>query len=201
MNADGSVSEIKDALNATLGVALPVGTGLIPETTSPWLAPKVGPVGQNGLGMGLFIGALIGILADATTDLTTPDDTGKPGHTYYHGTSVKSGLNLLNGAPLTLLPDEHIDGAPGFYLASDYYSTEYYALRRQPGVILQYDISHSALEMLLSSGASISPMPQVGTYSAPGIGSQLYVPPVSFMVFDMLRNSGQIIVTLPPRTE
>jgi hypothetical protein len=83
-------------------------------------------------------------------------------HAFYHGTSVSSGLALLNGDPLNVEIAEQlkIDGPPGFYLATSSTDAEYFAARRSPGTILKYMIAGSALQTLTMQGAIVDLCPQ-----------------------------------------
>jgi hypothetical protein len=83
----------------------------------------------------------VAIVGAASTS-TANDDT-SPDAVFYHGTSVSSGWRLLNGAPLSLkvATANKIDGPPGFHLATDPGAAEFFAYRRSPGMILQYNVS------------------------------------------------------------
>ena len=101
----------------------------------------------------------------------------------------------MAGGPLTksIAENQYIDGSDkgSFYLASSPAAAEYFALRRQPGAILQYGISNSALSQLLSSGATIGTIPAGGA-NLPG--NQLVIRPSAYPTFNAARSSGQITV-------
>src|SRR5438067_4555706 len=81
--------------------------------------------------------------------------------TVFHGTDVDSALRLLNGEPLDAAKAaaSKIDGPPGFFLTTEYADAEYFALRRAPGGVLQYEVSGTALVQLDRAG----PSPQAHT--------------------------------------
>jgi hypothetical protein len=146
-----------------------------------------GSSGGSALGrFALGLGAALGIRSLSDTS---------DGLIFYHGTSVASGLGLLNGAPLDAATalQQKIDGDDGFYLATHPSDAEYFAARREPGTVLQYKMTDEALSILQSSGAYMSPIP-VGPKSPTFSGSQLVVPPSSFSTFNSLQQSGNITV-------
>jgi len=114
---------------------------------------------------------------------------------FYHGTDVDSAVKLLLGAPLSaeFAGNNKIDGKLGFYLATDYADTEYFALRRGEGAVLQYSVSTGAFESLITSGSAFTPIPPGKTFTPNGY--ELLVPPSNFTLFDELRSSGQIVVS------
>jgi hypothetical protein len=118
-----------------------------------------------------------------------------PQQTYfYHGTDVQSGLSLLNGAPLnvSLATGNKIDGPVGFYLATDPVAAEYFALRRDPGTVLQYRLSSYAIGALTTAGSQLQPIPAGGVRLP---GSEFFIPPSAFPLFNSLRTSGNITVS------
>jgi hypothetical protein len=125
-----------------------------------------------------------------------PDD---PWLTFYHGTSTESGLALLSGAPLSLAAatENHIDGAIGFYLATDYDAAYYFGARRQ-GTMLTVTMRTSAYEALVASGSVMQPFPSGGV-SPPGL--EFFIPPTAFPTFDASKASGSIKIAPTPRSK
>jgi hypothetical protein len=123
----------------------------------------------------------------AATSTSTAGGETNPDAVFYHGTSVSSGLRLLNGAPLSLeaAAANKIDGPLGFYLATDPAAAEFFAGRRETGMILQYDISGRALNGLIAGGAALGPIPQ-GRFPFPFPGTQLAILPSQFVQFNSL---------------
>jgi RHS repeat-associated protein len=151
-----------------------------------------GAPGGGGMGAGPGVGAALGTGALLSGD--TQQDQSE--HTFYHGTDIESAVALLNGAPLsvdTALAQKY-DGPLGFFLATALGDAEYFALRREPGGVIQYQMTTGALSTLLGSGATLGPIP-VGPNSPYFTGSELFIPPQSFGTFDMLRTRGDIRVT------
>jgi hypothetical protein len=121
----------------------------------------------------------------------------------YHGTDLKTGLAFLNNQ-LALDAAQaalaKIDGPPGFFLATDLASAEFFAIRRSPGVVVEFQLSPDAVRDLMSAGMIRQPLP-VGPRSPPGLaGDELLVPPDAFALFNRLRASGRIIVVPAPAT-
>src|SRR5262249_28808707 len=61
----------------------------------------------------------------------------------YHGTDLNTGLAFLNNQlPLDAAQAAaaKIDGAPGFFLATDLASAEFFAIRRSPGVVVEFQL-------------------------------------------------------------
>jgi hypothetical protein len=116
-------------------------------------------------------------------------------NTFYHGTSVDSAERLLAGEPLNaaVASAAKIDGPPGFFLATHPDAAEYFALRRQPGTILRYDLTDKALSSLLEGGAELRPIPR-GALPGEFPGVELHIPTESFDRFNALRDSGEISV-------
>jgi hypothetical protein len=141
---------------------------------------------------------IAGLAAAACTALcpssTQSQEDDRQRHTFYHGTSVSSGLALLNGAPLSMKAaiENHIDGPLGFYLAKAYADAEYFAFRRQ-GTVLQYDLSSTAFQSLRAGGAALE-MIQPGGMTGGFAGPQLFIPETLFGAFDTFRASGHITV-------
>jgi RHS repeat-associated protein len=123
----------------------------------------------------------------------TPQAPDPKVYIFYHGTSAASAQALLGGAPLCPLTagSGKIDGPPGFYLATDPDAAAYFALRRQ-GAILQYTLTQSAYDSLMSGGAQFGSIPPGGMAYFPGY--QLLIPPSLFPTFNGLQGSGQIVV-------
>jgi hypothetical protein len=114
----------------------------------------------------------------------------------FHGTDVESARRLLGGAPLDAeeAAARKIDGPPGFFLATVLDDAIFFALRRQPGAVLQIDLSAVAVRQLHSHGLIQQPIPQ-GPRSSYFLGDELIVPTAVFDLFDRLRHSGEIVVS------
>jgi hypothetical protein len=112
----------------------------------------------------------------------------------YHGTSVRSGLALLNGASLDIITAmaQKLDGPPGFFLATHAEDAAYFAARRGEGTILRFVLLPQALQRLHASGALFRPIP-VGNV-AYFYGSEFFVPPFAFEEFNKQLMSGGIDV-------
>lgn len=112
----------------------------------------------------------------------------------YHGTSVRSGLALLNGASLDIVTAtvQELDGPSGFFLATRAEDAAYFAARRGDGTILRYALRPWVLQRLLTSGAAFRPIP-VGNV-AYFYGSEFFVPSVAFEEFNKQPASGGIYV-------
>jgi hypothetical protein len=70
----------------------------------------------------------------------------------------------------------------------------FFALRRQPGGVLQLDFSAEAARQLRSHGVRQQPIPQ-GPRSPHFLGDELLVPLAVFELFNRLRRSGEIVVS------
>jgi hypothetical protein len=132
----------------------------------------------------------------ATTTKTAPPAEDEAHQIFYYGTSVDSGLALLNGAPLSVdrAEENKLDGPPGFFLATDARDAEYFAARRDPGTVLQYLITIDAVATLTAGGAILRPIPQ-GDFPTEFNGAEFVIPPSLYSTFDSMRASGQIVVT------
>lgn len=117
--------------------------------------------------------------------------------TLFHGTDNASARSLAGGAPLdAAAAAARSTGAPsGFYLATDSADATHFALTRQPGRVLQYQLSETAVTQLQGAGVRMGPI-------APGPkgfpifqGQEFVVPPDAFGLFNNLRLSGHIIVS------
>ena len=118
----------------------------------------------------------------------------------FHGTDIVSALALLNGGSLSLdmatsqkYSTEVGLSTVGFYLTPEIGAAEYFAARREGGVI-QFNFRHEALTNVIGAGAIIQPIPQ-GKLGGGSPGTELIVLPRAFPVFDSLRSKGQIIAT------
>ena len=114
----------------------------------------------------------------------------------YHGTDRDSALALLDGEDLDLYvaTERHVNGAPGFYLASSQNDAVYFAARRAPGSILIVDITDDALAELLAGGAIRRHIPE-SPGSASFEGDEVYLPPALFGTFDEMRRAARIKVS------
>jgi hypothetical protein len=119
----------------------------------------------------------------------------RAGRVVFHGTDLDSARRLLAGEPLDAVKAAaaKIDGPPGFFLAAEYADAEYFALRRAPGAVLQYELSGTALEQLERAGLIREPIPP-GKLFIPA-GDELVVPIDAFDLFNQLRSAGEIVVT------
>jgi hypothetical protein len=91
-----------------------------------------------------------------------------------------------------------IDGPPGFFLATDLASAEFFAIRRSPGVVVEFQFSPDAVRDLMSAGMIQQPLP-IGPRSPPGLaGDEWIVPPTAFDLFNRLRAAGKITVVPAP---
>ena len=112
----------------------------------------------------------------------------------YHGASVDSLVSLLNGAPLSAAAaqEQKFPGegsALGFFLTPDIIAAEFFGQRRGGGVI-QYTFTTAAFNAI-SAGSTTQPIPPIGN-STISPGTEMIVLPMTFPLFDSLRESGQI---------
>jgi hypothetical protein len=119
----------------------------------------------------------------------------------YHGTDFASATALAAGAPLSVRAATENRNYPrsdlGFYLATDYVTAVDFALRAggsQGGVVLLYVFTETAFQAVTVAGGKFRSLPGPMRYP----GYEYYVPPRAFPVFDGLRASGQITVTILP---
>ena len=114
---------------------------------------------------------------------------------FYHGTDLSSARALFGGAPLDVAKAaaRKIDGAPGFFLATDADAAMYFALRRSPGAILKYEMTPNAAASLASKGAVLRNIP-AGGMKGGFPGQEFFVPTGAFERFNELARTGQIIV-------
>jgi hypothetical protein len=83
---------------------------------------------------------------------------------------------------------------PGFYLAT-HVAEPLTAYVRQPGGLLQYQLSGGAVTQLRAAGARTGPIAP-GAKGVPIFeGHEFIVPSSAFDVFNSLRQAGEIIVT------
>jgi len=134
-------------------------------------------------------------LTVTTTIASECCDVARGGLTAMHGTDIASARSLLGGAPLDAAAAAagKVDGAAGFYLATESAAAEFFALRRAPGAILEYRFSPTAVTRLTAEGAALRPIPAGGM---PGgfPGSEFFVPSKAFAIFNELRAAGHINV-------
>jgi hypothetical protein len=114
----------------------------------------------------------------------------------YHGTDIQSAKNLLNGETLdaSQAAKLKLDGPTGFFLAFEPTDAEFFALRRGPGAVVEYELSDAALLELQSAGAIRQPIP-IGARSPRFVGDELLVPISAFEVFNDLSKRGEIQTT------
>jgi hypothetical protein len=119
----------------------------------------------------------------------------------YHGTDLKTGLAFLNNQLLldaAAAARAKIDGPPGFFLATDLASAEFFAVRRSPGIVVEFQFSPDAVRDLVTAGMIQQPLP-LGPRSPPGLsGDEWLIPPHAFDRFNQLRASGKIIAVAAP---
>ncbi len=147
---------------------------------------------------------LLGILAFSLA----PSELGADSsiHTFFHGTDFESGVELLNGAPLSvdLATDLKFkrDGATevGFYLTDDYYVAVFFANRRNDPAVLLVTMSGSAYLELQAAGAVLQPIPR-GVNKGSFPGKEFVIPASAFPLFDSLRASGKITIQPAPIPE
>lgn len=113
----------------------------------------------------------------------------------FHGTDPESAAALQAGAELDLAAAaaRHTNGAPGFCLASDRGDAKFFAVRLGAGRVIEYEISEDAVHALLDEGAVYRPIPR-GTASPFFSGSELFVPPEIFTLFNALVKRGEVSV-------
>lgn len=112
----------------------------------------------------------------------------------YHGTDFSSATLLGAGALLdsASAAPNHIDGEPGFYLATDAADAEFFAVRRWIGKVVVYDVTAQALHELERAGTVTRDIP--GGRPPYFHGSEVFVPPEAFDVFNALMTDGEISV-------
>jgi hypothetical protein len=115
----------------------------------------------------------------------------------FHGTDVESAAALESGAELDLptAKARHTNGAIGFYLATERGDAEFFAIRLGRGRVITYDFTTDALEGLIDSGCVLRPIP-MGPASPNFEGSELFVPPELFPLFNELLSGGGISVVI-----
>src|SRR5690606_21864727 len=86
-----------------------------------------------------------------------------------------------------------IDGPPGFFLATDATAAEFFALRRAPGGVVQFNLTSGAVRQLEAAGARIGPIPR-GGFPGQLPGNEFAVPTNAFELFNALRSQGAITV-------
>lgn len=111
----------------------------------------------------------------------------------YHGSDVTSVRSLLGGAELdsTIAAERHVNGAPGFYLATNAGDAEYFAIRRAPGAVVALEVDDEVVAALLGQGAVIRSIPR-SPMSPTFAGGELYVPSTCFGAFNAARAAGGI---------
>jgi len=116
------------------------------------------------------------------------------GLTAYHGTDIVSARNLLRGAPLstTEAAAQKIDGPPGFFLATEADDAIFFALRKAPSGVLEYQLSSNAVEQLRGAGAVYRPIPPGKAIKF--LGYEFYIPLEAFDLFNRLRAAGEIVI-------
>jgi hypothetical protein len=112
----------------------------------------------------------------------------------YHGTHVDFATALEAGSPLDqrIAAANHIDGEPGFYLATAVSDAEFFAARRWLGRIVVYELTDVALDKFAMAGATLRPIP--GGRPPYVVGSELFVPSDLFSLFNKLGRDGEIVV-------
>lgn len=111
----------------------------------------------------------------------------------FHGTNVEQAQAFLAGQELDgeRALQAKINGQSGFFLATDYYDAEYFALRRGRGAVVEYHLSLNAVRELRKAGIMPQPIPAGGMYFH---GQEVRVPLDGFPLFNRLRSGGEITV-------
>jgi hypothetical protein len=117
----------------------------------------------------------------------------------FHGTGIADARALLAGAPLDAAKAaaRKVDGAAGFFLATHKDSAVYFALRRAPGGVLEYNLTSEAVARLTSEGAVLEKIPAGGMRGG-FPGHQFFIPSSAFGSFNELLTSGHITITPAP---
>ena len=114
----------------------------------------------------------------------------------YHGTDTMSLKNFLAGSGLDadVARAEHINGAPGFYMATVESDAEYFAARRTGGGnVVTVDIDDDVLEEFRGLGAVQNAIPGIPPpYFA---GDEIYLPEGLFAMFNARLQEGRIRVS------
>ena len=84
-------------------------------------------------------------------------------------------------------------GPPRFFLADDVGAADFFANRRDPGGVLQFDFTEDAIRQLTEAGATIAPVPPGKVSNIPG--NELRVTEGLLELFNQLQESGEITVT------
>jgi hypothetical protein len=98
----------------------------------------------------------------------------------FHGTHVDFAIAFEVGSPLdvAIAAEHHIDGEPGFYLATDEGDAEFFAARRWLGRVVAFEASDTAMQRLKQDGALSRPIP--GGRPPYFTESELFVPVAAF---------------------
>jgi hypothetical protein len=112
----------------------------------------------------------------------------------YHGADVASALYFLNGGRLdaAVAATNKIEGPPGFFLATHVDDAAFFAARRN-GTVIEFRLSQFARDQLKRAGVVRQPIP-AGPKSPHFQGDELLVKPEHFPVFNLLLDSGDIVV-------
>lgn len=110
----------------------------------------------------------------------------------YHGTDVDSAAALLSGDVIgaAMAEAKHIDGEPGFYLATVLGDAEFFAARRWVGRVVVYELSDQAIGSLDNAGAVLRSIP--GGRPPYFAGNEYFVPVAAFDLFNDLMARGEI---------
>ncbi len=144
---------------------------------------------------GYAVGQVAGQLAAAIiTSGATTVGSGGGGLRLYHGTDHTSALNFLRGGALDVgaAAANKMDGALGFFLATERQTARFFAMRRSPGGMLAYELNSHAVSTLGAHGAGLQSIPFGAANLA---GHEFFVPPSAFGAFNALRSAGHIVVT------
>jgi len=207
-DVEAYIQQVQGAYHAFWGGVHGVGRGLQAgiEFAAAFNPTTSVGTGLNKLGegkyveAGLFFAPVVGALgSEGGAAVEAAEGEG----VFYHGTDIQSARHLLSGGELDAGAAAarkaalNLGGDPGFYLASEYQAGEFFAVSRQPGAVLRYEIDPEALAQLRAAGATHGPIPYGGAGAPPG--GQLFVPEGGFGLFNQLRAAGRIGVTAARR--
>ncbi|MGW9071866.1 hypothetical protein ACWGQT_20790 [Streptomyces yangpuensis] len=121
---------------------------------------------------------------------------------FYHGSDQGSLKEIWEaGLKAGSAGAKHMDGAGGFFLATEYDDAEYYALRRGGqglGVgVIKTTITKDAMAALREAGAQLRDIPFGGQGSVHHIGQEFHIPVSAFDLYNDLRKSGGIRYSAP----
>jgi len=206
----GNVGEGQTLNRYAYGIDNPI-THIDPTGYFVWVIPMVPPIIETVTivteAMIVVGGAVVVASISGDTSITQTHikssaigRTERGGIILFHGTDIPSALALLNGAPLEVeksIQLRHDIGDIGFYLATDIGVAEHFAVvRGTTGAVLRDVLAQQAIDELVSVGCVFRPITPGKRFNPPGL--EFLVLPTAFELFNLLRNSQQIIVTPAP---